>query len=271
MSKLRRLATVLALVLPLLLAPAASQAAPVLYGITFTNQLITIDTGTGLGTLVGAVDPGMGAFGLAAFGGKLYTFDQTGDLLKELDPATGATLSSVAFGVDLVGEGGMDFRSDGTGFLNSSAGANGKLYTFTTAANSGTLVGAINGAASNSLDGLAFNSSDVLYALSQTTQNLYTVNQATAALTLIGATGVADSNTLGGLDFLDDNTLYAVMNDTLYQLNVGTGAATLIGRIGFAQVSGLAFLDGAPAVPEPATLLLLGSGLAFFARRRMTR
>ena len=39
----------------LLLAPAVTEAAPVLYGITFTEQLISIDMTTGTGTLIGGL------------------------------------------------------------------------------------------------------------------------------------------------------------------------------------------------------------------------
>jgi hypothetical protein len=249
------------------LVPGLALSAPILYGVTFGNELITIDTATGAGTLIGPLSSNMRAFGLGVTGGKLYAYDQVADLLRELNPATGATVNSIDLGLgDLTGEGGLDFRSDGVGFLNETAGASSAVFRFTIAPGSGVLVG---GEGVAGIDGLAFSASDALFALGQTPQdNLYTVNQATGALTLIGPTGVAGSNFLGGLDFLG-STLYAVINDSLYTLDTTTGAATLIGPIGFSGVDGLAHLSA--AVPEPATLLLVGSGLLLLAARRRTR
>jgi hypothetical protein len=55
----------------------------------------------------------------------------------------------------------------------------------------------------------------------------------------------------------------------LYLVNAGTGSASFIGSIGFSQVSGLEFLDTTvSSVPEPVSIVLVGSGLALMARRR---
>lgn len=238
--------------------PGFALSAPVLYGITFTsNQLITIDTSTGAGTAVGNLSSNMSAFGLGATGGNLYTFDQIADQLRQLDPATGATVNSINLGLVLIGEGGVAFRSDGVGFLNATSGDAATLYSFALAAGSGASVGAMGAG----IDGLAFSVADVLFALGQS-NSLYTVNQTTGAATAVGPTGVTHG-TVGGLDFLG-STLYAAINDSLYTINTTTGAATLIGAIGFAGVSGLAFLDvnGGNQVPEPGPLALLALGFA---------
>ncbi len=244
--------------------PGLALSAPVLYGITRTNQLITIDTATGAATAVGPLSSSMAPLGLAATGGRLYTYDQIADRLVELNPATGATLTTINVGVPhRTGEGGLAFRSDGVGFLNFTSGETSTFYRFTTTPSSASLVGDTGGVAG--VDGLAFSLTDELFALGQNANNnLYTVNQASGALTLVGATGVTGANSVGGLDFLG-SILYGAINNGLYTLNTSTGAATLIGLIGGERgdVSGLTFLDvnGGGQVPEPVPLALLALGL----------
>src|SRR5215472_7534861 len=212
--------------------------ADVLYGLTFSNhQLININQNTASSVLVGTVDGSVGSE-LAAFNGKLYAFDQTNpDTFRLINPSNAATISSTTAGIDIFGEGGMSFRSDGMAFLSGSEGNSGRLFRCNVTVNNGcSEVGAL----SISMDGLAFGPGGVLFGLSQsptgTAQpSLYTVDPVTAAITLIGSTGVSGVN-LAGLAFDSvSGKLYAGIGANLYTINTGTGAATLVGATGFSD------------------------------------
>ena len=246
-----------------------------LYGVTFANhQLININQSTGAGALVGTISETDGSE-LASFGGNLYAFDQAGSggsgTFSLINPATAGTISTTIAGAFVAGEGGMSFRSDGLAFLSNSQGTSGQLLQCNVSVNNGCSVVA---PLSVSLDGLAFDASNVLYGLSQSpvgdpTPSLYTVNQTTGTETLIGATGLAGVN-LAGLAFdPTSQVLYAAIGTDLYTVNLATGAPTLIGNTGFGTYAGLAFVT--TSIPEPASIAVLGTSLLCFGllRRRI--
>src|SRR5438132_362293 len=90
------------------LSPAPTRAASVL-GVTFlNNQLISIDTTTGNGTLVGPLGAPAAPFGLATAGNQLYTYDSIASRVRQIDPTTGATLAAINVGIGpVLGQGGL--------------------------------------------------------------------------------------------------------------------------------------------------------------------
>ena len=119
----------------------------------------------------------MDAFGLSDRGGALYTFDQTADVVRQLDPNSGATLNTIDVGISTIGEGAIAFRSDGAGFMSRSSGATGDLWSIDVMSGTSMSIGGLT----VSMDGMDFNSSDVLYGISQSTAALYTIDQGTGA------------------------------------------------------------------------------------------
>lgn len=132
-------------------------------------------------------------------------------------------------------------------------------------------------------DALTFDSKGTLYGVfedSSGNESLFTVNTSTGAVTLVGPTGLRYS--LNAPVFVD-GTLYGLnYTGEIYSINTTTGAATdtgIMAHDGSNNPIKFIFADafqsnGSPsptAAPEPASLTLLGMGLASLAAYRWRR
>lgn len=256
----------------LLVGPTAARSfGDMAYGVTLIgNQLITVDTTTGAGALVGPLTGNVAPFGLAGFNNQLYTFDSTADVIRQINSGTGGTAATYNIGMGAVlGQGGLAFQSSTVGFITSALDPttfdySNNLYRFNLATGTSMLVTHT----ADTLSAIAFSQTGTLYGLGQLDGNLYTIDTTTGAMTNVGNVGVSIGSTVNSLGFSAGGTLFATIDDALYSLNTTTGAATAIGDpamgTGFASVSGLAFTNGIlpSVVPEPSSLIMLALGIA---------
>ena len=246
------------------------EAAPILYSVQSNgnDHLYSIDAATGSATDLGLVGFG-DAEGLAFAGSTLYAIGGTDDVLWDITSPPGALVG--ATGPRSRTDAGLDYDpTTGTMYNLQGDGAGSSLYTVNLTTGATSLVGS----SGTFGDGLGINGSGAAFAVDGIfTDSLYSVNLTTGALTLIGGLGLGDISTQFGLTFAD-GTLYGLSpGGQLYTFNTTTGAATLVantvcGTALCGNWEGLAAPSSEQPVPEPASLTLLGLGLAGMGARR---
>jgi len=224
----------------------------VLYGLTNQDHVYNLNPLTGAATLTATTSSSLGFVGAGDFdpvADRLRVSTNSG-LNARINVDTGQTIidSPLAFVAGDVNSGRVPITG-GLAFTNSFAGAA-----------STTLYGAVNpiGAATTALAIVA--------------------NQNAGALVTVG--NIAGTGGISDLDISGvTSTAYAITAaNQLFTLNLNSGAATQLGTVtgGPAGVTGILISDiAAPVgtgsqqpIPEPATLLLFGSGLAALMRYR---
>jgi hypothetical protein len=304
-GKMLRVAFSVAALVPLSMGMARASA--ILYAVDSTNQLLTINTSTGVATLADTFTNTSGApVGIGESGQLLYVLPGyaggTGNAtqLISLDPnnsysQTTTSLGLAVGGVSALSQGDIAFDSNGNLTIASAtqksgvfSATNGAIYSADLGAHTTTTEQA---SLAPKFDGIAYNGTGQLFGLSREVSNgsggfidsLYSFNSSFVP-TLVGATGITDSsaNTFAGLAFAQDGTLYAILGNTtssrLFTINPATGTATLVANImlggsGIGAIDGAAFLPTSSAsTPEPATFALLSAalgGLALIRKRRV--
>ncbi|MEM8679344.1 MAG: WD40 repeat domain-containing protein [Planctomycetota bacterium] len=214
-----------------------------LTGLTRNGELISLDTSSGLGTLVANTNPNVPNNGSAFHAGE-YLAGDNDSVLWHVNTMDGSATQRGTMSANMFD---LAYAPNGDLFGVSSTADGNALYRIDPSTASATLIGALglNNEYGNSLD---FDASGTLFmATTQTSGNLYTVDTITGETTLVGATGASSS---GDLAFSPDGTLYMSVNtpdsnaDELAILDATTGDATMLGSIGFSEVFGMDFVSG---------------------------
>ena len=217
-----------------------------IYGVTLSSQLYTVNETTGAATFVAALSMPV----INASLGYGIDFNPVADF------GSGASLR-------LVSSAGSNFAVNvNTGVVGNAASNIGMGFTAVAYSNSMPLPAAAP-------------PSTALYYIDSNTDTLSKANSAFNAPTImaVGALGV-DALKANGFEILGDGRAYAALNldagssltTGLYGINLNTGAASLLGTYN-GTLSGLTV----SAVPEPQSLALMLAGMAAMgslARRR---
>lgn len=249
----------LRLLLSLVSLSALANAAPLVYGVTDSNQFGTVDVMSGAFQLINTT-PNL-QFGIVPGPNGFLSLSSNG-LLISINPTNGVTsvIGDTGLGVlssDIAAVGGTTYIID----------TNNKLYAVNTATAALTLIGStgipgvVNPASAQYDDSLTGFGGSLYYTFDTTgvAPALYKINPLTGAAARVGPTlhGIDASVLVNGTFYVFDAVGGGPTTNQEFTLELGTGNTTFVTNIDPHATA----LFGAATVPEPASIALTGVGM----------
>jgi hypothetical protein len=270
MLRIRRLA---AIAVMLVIAATVPGFSGTFYSGSNTSSLVSVDTATGVGTVIGPFGVGGVFAGAFSPSGVFYTVtgtysDPNTSQLATVDLTTGQASSVAPLPVSSIDM--LQFSA--SGLLYGSEGY--RLYLIDPSTGALTMLGSfgIPGSTGGMMD-LAMDSSGTLYGVASRADDtgssfFYTIDPSNGQATFLFSVA---TSCIMGMAFDAGDQLYATnfcaANSPLYSVDLGDFSVSIVGLTGIAHPHG----GDIPRVPEPAAFVTTGLGLVALAGFRRAR
>ena len=252
-------------------------------GVGFFNggRVARINESTGASQIIGFTSPEVGLTASLTRDPLTDTFYTVGGLqsggiarLFTLDPNTGQTTLIAALSQNLYIQ--ALAASPNGGLLYGTRDLDNTLYTIDPHTGQVAMIGSM-GLGFSTVYALAFAPDGTLYGytnidgeLGNSGPGFFRVDPTTATTTVLTPTGVGPLPQIQDMAFAPDGLLWASSGSAIQTINLQTGLSAGQAHLVSFDIRGMAFLPAA-TVPEPASLFLLGAGLAALALTRLRK